>query len=222
MNMKLQYVDLDTIKQWPRNPKTHDLEGIDGSIDRFGFVQPLLMDETTGRLVAGHGRLETLVKMKENGEEPPERIKTKQRGGAWMVPVIRGIAFENEAEAEAYLVADNRWVEKGGWDEELLSDILLDQRDNATLEGLGWSEAEVDEIAAVAAQEIEPDLGRTNADEMETYKAAEVKQITLFLEGEEYDSTINRMQAIMTQEDISTHTGLFLHLLESYENSQGE
>ena len=33
------------------------------SIKRFGFTQPIMMNENTGKLLAGHGRLQTLQQM---------------------------------------------------------------------------------------------------------------------------------------------------------------
>lgn len=57
---KVELLPLKSIRGWTRNPKLHDLPRIAASIERFGFVAPLVMDATTGRLVAGHGRLEAL------------------------------------------------------------------------------------------------------------------------------------------------------------------
>ena len=58
--IKVEYISLDELEQWPRNPKQHNLSGIEKSLKRFGFNSPLVIDERTGRLVAGHGRLKTL------------------------------------------------------------------------------------------------------------------------------------------------------------------
>jgi hypothetical protein len=103
--MRIDYVPLEEVKAWPRNPKLHDLSTLGDSVRRFGFIQPLLIDERSGQLVAGHGRLETLLKMQSEGSDPPDRVKKK--GKSWLLPVIRGISFENDREAEAYLLADN-------------------------------------------------------------------------------------------------------------------
>jgi ParB-like chromosome segregation protein Spo0J len=56
----IDYVPLDEIAEAHRNPKLHDRRGIRASVTRFGFVEPITIDERTGRLVAGHGRLEQL------------------------------------------------------------------------------------------------------------------------------------------------------------------
>lgn len=73
-------------------------------------------------MVAGHGRLDALVALKEQDKEPPENIRIQK--GEWQVPVIRGIRFKDKKELEAYLIADNQTTIAGGWDEVKLAEIL--------------------------------------------------------------------------------------------------
>src|SRR5262245_15538617 len=124
--MRIVLLPLSEIKRWPRNPKKHKDSEIEASFSRFGMTQPLLRDEKTGRLVAGHGRLEKLLDLKERGANPPERVKVDKKG-EWLIPVITGVSFSSEKEAEAYLLADNRISEVGGWEEEELFRMLHDQ-----------------------------------------------------------------------------------------------
>lgn len=111
--MRIEYEPLSLIQTWPKNPKNHDTPEIIASFKRFGFVAPLVKDETTGALVAGHGRLDAAVKMKAAGEKPPARVEVVD--GEWRIPVVRGIAFDSPLEAQAYLLADNQLSERGGW-----------------------------------------------------------------------------------------------------------
>lgn len=119
----IEYIPLSKLKKWPRNPKLHSLKEIGESIDRFGFADPVTVDEETGYLVAGHGREEELSLKLERGENPPRNIKVDE-AGEWLVPVVRGNHFENEKELEAYLLTVNALTENGGWDEELLGVII--------------------------------------------------------------------------------------------------
>ena len=123
--MRLDFIPLDEVVPAFRNPKDHDVGAIMESIRRFGFVSPAVMNEATGKLVAGHGRLEALRLLWNEGGKPPKGIKVAKNGG-WKIPVIRGISFESDEEAEAYLIADNRLTELGGWDESQLADALKD------------------------------------------------------------------------------------------------
>lgn len=132
--ISIRYVPLDEVETWPRNPKQHDFHTLTDSLRRFGFTSPLIPDGETGRLVAGHGRLEALIRMRDAGIERPARIGVDSRG-VWTVPVLRGVAFKSEQEAEAYLLADNRVSELGGWNQGELDAMIRDLED---LSGVGF------------------------------------------------------------------------------------
>mgnify|MGYP001568894809 FL=1 len=142
--MRIEYTALTELQHWPRNPKDHDLGAINSSYRRFGYVSPILMDETTGRIVAGHGRIEELARMQAAGEPAPDRVLVED--GEWFVPVIRGIAFADEHEAEAYLMADNQLTMLGGWKDADLLDMLTRQAEADTLLGTGFDGSDVDEL----------------------------------------------------------------------------
>ena len=144
--IKIEYLPMGEIEKWPRNPKDHDRPMIQRSIKRFGFISPLVKDEKTGRLVAGHGRLDALQKLKKAGQGPPERIKVVN--GEWFVPVVLGVSFDNEKQAEAFLLADNRISEAGGWDNDVLAEVLssLKGDDTDLLEHTGFYKDDIDTI----------------------------------------------------------------------------
>lgn len=62
-------------------------------MDKFVYV------ETTGKIVAGHGRIETLTQKKQARMKAPERIEV--RADDWYVPVQRGVAFKTDSESQA-------------------------------------------------------------------------------------------------------------------------
>jgi ParB-like chromosome segregation protein Spo0J len=210
--IRIEYVPLSKVEKWPRNPKLHDTEQLSASVERFGFVQPILLDEKTNRLVAGHGRLETLRKMKDSGKQPPPRIKVSN--GDWLVPVVRGVSFKNEKEAEAYLVADNRQVELGGWDEESLAELLRGQEIDLT--GVGWSSKEIDDL--VKQPTVEIGVPQT---ERRVYETTDIKQIVLYFDSAGFEDVIMRLNRLMTERKITSHTQAFMLLLEDYENNHG-
>ena len=118
--LSIQYVSLTELRRWPRNPKEHDLGMLHSSIARFGFVNPIIVNEGTGCILAGHGRLDTLLQRQASGEPLPQGLRSDN--GQWLAPVVRGVSLPSE-EAEAYAVADNRTVELGGWDDQI---VVLD------------------------------------------------------------------------------------------------
>lgn len=137
----VEHVSLADVEAWPRNPKGHDVAAIQASLRRFGFVAPLIRDAATKRLVAGHGRVEALLGMQAAGQEAPQGVQVL--GDEWFVPA-RTVAFVNAQEAEAYLLADNRLTEVGGWsDAAELAAMLreMQERDADALVGTGFTDA---------------------------------------------------------------------------------
>jgi hypothetical protein len=137
---------LNEIPRADRNPKAHDLALIRGSIETFGATIAGVLDERTGRLVAGHGRLAVLAEMRDAGASPPEGVQLA--GEVWQVPIVRGWSSRSDAEAEAYVVADNRTGEKGGWDDRLLAEVLDDIADDSPdlLEATGYTGQELEDL----------------------------------------------------------------------------
>ena len=147
----IEYVSLAELQRWPRNPKGHDLGTLHESYDRFGYVMPMLLDERTGRLAVGHGRLDALQQRKAAGREAPGGIRADD--GAWSVPVVRGVSFEDDAEMDAYIIADNRNTELGGWDEAALAAVLADLAvEEDGLKGVGFDRDDLDALLASLAQ----------------------------------------------------------------------
>lgn len=149
---------LEDVPRATRNPREHDLSLIRRSIETFGFTAPGVLDERTGRLVAGHGRLTALEKMHWEGVDPPEGVQLAN-GGAWLVPIIRGWSSRSDAEAEAYVIADNRLNERGGWDDHVLAEVLSDVAETSPdlLESVGYTGAELDDLIATVSVPMDPE-----------------------------------------------------------------
>ncbi len=146
--LRIEYFALDEVARWPRNPKLHADEQLDESLERFGFVAPAIRDEQTKRLVAGHGRLDRLIARRNAGGEPPKRIEVREADGAWLMPVVCGIAFESEDEAEAYLLADNRLSELGGWSRDLPDMLERMKAKPLALKGVGFKPSDIADLKA--------------------------------------------------------------------------
>lgn len=149
---RIDYIRLADLKPARRNPKAHDAEGIRRSLERLGYGESALLDERTGLLVAGHGRLEQLTALRDSGQSPPDGVLVDD-AGEWMMPVERGWASRSDADAEGYLIADNRWTERGGWEDQALADMLenMARVDGTLLEHAGYSEQDMDDLVAVLA-----------------------------------------------------------------------
>jgi DNA modification methylase len=131
----IEYRPPDSLRRNLRNARTHSkrqLRKIADSIERFGFNNPIIVDEHD-RIIAGHGRVQAAISLK---------LKS--------VPTIR-IEGMSEAEKRAYVLADNRVAEDAGWDRAILAIELGELSDLLPLVGLdltatGFELGEVDPI----------------------------------------------------------------------------
>jgi hypothetical protein len=133
------------LKAHPENPKAHDLGLLRSSVERFGFVEPIVVDERTGYLISGHGRAELLRAQADAGAPLPDGVVV--RDGEWLAPVV-GWHSRDDAEARAALIALNRVGERGGWDPALLAATLQLVQADDLLRFAGFSEGELLKIVA--------------------------------------------------------------------------
>lgn len=156
---KIEYVNIKDVKGADVNPKQHDIGTLHLSMDRFGFVMPIIRNEATGKLVGGHGRIETLrQKYMLDKTKPPKGIKVDDEGD-WLVPMITGISFKSDVEADAYLIADNRLVELGGWEPPELKDLIEKIAvETNTLDGIGFDEQDLQQLFEDLSEEVNEKL----------------------------------------------------------------
>jgi DNA modification methylase len=143
----LEYVPIDAIKVAKWNPKLHNEQLIADSIEEHGFVTPMVLDDRTGELVAGHGRRDDLLTRRASGAEPPEGIVVDD-DGAWLVPVVRGWRSRTKAQAEKFLVADNATSAAGGVNETAMAERLAGWAEKGQLRGTGYTPASAEQLLA--------------------------------------------------------------------------
>lgn len=207
MEMRIEYMPLSHLKVAEKNPKEHNLNYLIESFSQFGFVAPFLLNEKTGSLVAGHGRLAALKKMKKKKLDPPARIEVKEN--EWLAPVIRGISFENKEEAEAFLIADNRLTELGGWNPSMLVAVLEDLAPDGKLSGTGYDETDLDRIRMKLAP----------PGEVTVINGMGIKSLVMNFNNAAYEKIMQQFEEIMNRENFEDHTAVFLYLLTKYEHS---
>lgn len=146
------------LKANPRNARTHSdgqVERIQGLFEKFGFTQPVLVDES-GLIFAGHGRnLAALKTYREGGT-------LRYPGGAPIrkghVPTLDCSAW-SEDERRAYMLADNQVAQQAGWDLDILTSELealtAIEFDLATI---GFDDGAMADIQSL----IDPPEGRAN------------------------------------------------------------
>jgi 16S rRNA G966 N2-methylase RsmD len=143
------------LKLNPRNPRTHtprQVRQIAKSIKAFGFNVPILIDGDLN-VIAGHGRI----------------LACRHLG--WAAAPTISLGHLTPAQAQAFVIADNRLTENSEWNDRLLAEqlkelSLLDL--TFELDVVGFEMAEIDlriesleepEAAADPADEIPAETG---------------------------------------------------------------
>lgn len=128
--LRIAYLSPQCLRPSANNARTHSkkqLKQIAGSIERFGFVNPVLISDDF-EIIAGHGRVEAAKML-----------------GLTEVPTVR-LSNLSAAERRAYVITDNRMAELAGWDRDLLATELkgLLELQFDDIELTGFSLGEID------------------------------------------------------------------------------
>jgi hypothetical protein len=171
---RIEYMRLSEVQSAPRNPKTHAGDEIRQSLTKFGIADLPVVDDRSGRLVSGHGRLEQLSALhRARPDRPPRGVRTDPQSGEWLVPVVRGWSSDSDAEAEAYLLTANQTTILGGWDDAELAAIVRDlaDLDAELLAVTALGEDRIEDLLASLEDEVEivhDDIPATQAGYAET------------------------------------------------------
>ena len=144
---RIELLPIGQIAPYQGNARTHSKKQVGQiaeSIKRFGFNNPVLIDEN-GVIVAGHGRVAAakLLGLKE-------------------VPALR-LSHLSPAEKKAYILADNKLAENAGWNKENLAIELQELVDlNFEVELTGFETGEIAIILDNAGAAQRETAGRQN------------------------------------------------------------
>jgi len=145
LNSEIRLVPVDNIVPYVRNARTHgdeQIAQIAGSMQEFGFTNPILLDGDNG-VIAGHGRLIAARKL-----------------GLTEVPCIN-LGYLTKTQRQALVLADNKLAMNAGWDADMLG-IELRELDLADfdMDVIGFN---ADELANLL---LDPGEGLTDPDDI--------------------------------------------------------
>jgi DNA modification methylase len=124
-------VPIAELKLDPKNPRIHgerQIQLLAKSIERFGFLWPVMIDGAR-RVLAGYGRITAAIRL-----------------GFQCVPTIL-VDHLSESQRRAFMIADNRLAEQASWDEKLLGEHfkeLCDLELDFDLDTTGFEVGEID------------------------------------------------------------------------------
>ncbi len=139
---KMEQVDINKLIPYVNNARTHSQEQVNklrSPLREFGFVNPIIIDKDFN-VIAGHGRL---MAAREEGLKE--------------VPCVFA-DYLSEAQKKAYILADNRYAQDAGWDEEMLKleiEALEGMDFDVTL--TGFDEQEIADLFALDAGDAKED-----------------------------------------------------------------
>lgn len=135
---------LSALRDDDENARRHgaeNLAAIEGSLKRFGQVEPLVVQKSTGKVIGGNGRLTAMRKL------------------GWTHASVAELDLDDR-QAKALGVALNRTAELAEWDEARLHAALVDLAQDADgVADIGFDEDALEELARsvhVGAHERRP------------------------------------------------------------------
>ena len=142
-NLDVKKCLLSSLKFDDKNARKHDkknLKSIKDSLDKFGQVEPLVVQKSTMKVIGGNGRLEA---MKDLG---------------WKDCDIALIDIDND-KAKALGLALNRSAELAEWNDDNLKELLSElDAEGWDLESLGWDSEDLSEMSLKVDDIDLPDL----------------------------------------------------------------
>lgn len=203
-------VDIGSLTPDPRNARKHDRQNLDAiktSLTRFGQVEPLVVQRQGMIVRAGNGRLQV----------------AKELGWKHVAAVV---VDQNDADAIAFAIADNRTSELGQWDYGTLMSLL--ESVNVPVSDLGFQEEELGAIQAdlLASGEIDSaalfgekpasintapvSLGSAKTESND----APIRRVMLYMSQDQYDRTVELLTAAMNDLGCESHSEAVLGALE--------
>jgi DNA modification methylase len=164
-SLTIRRVPLASLHLDPANARQHpeaNLGAIKASLVRFGQVDPLITQRSTGRVIGGNGRL---VAMREMGWTECDVVELEV----------------GEVAATALGIALNRTAESAEWDLDALAKLLVSLDEEDGLAGVGFSEEEMQELLDNLAGQAALDIAQDEAPALPS--AATTKRDDVWLLG---------------------------------------
>lgn len=128
-NLRPLAVPVASLALLPGNPRRGDVDAVAASLARFGQRKPIVVRASDRVIIAGN-----------------HTFQAAQRLGWEEIAAV--LVDDDDATAQAYALADNRTAELGGYDDELLLELIrsVGIADADLLADTGWSEDAIAEL----------------------------------------------------------------------------
>lgn len=120
---------IDQITRHPDNPRRGNVQAITHSITANGFYAPIIVQRSSGHIIAGNHRYEAAI-------------------AAGMTEVPVAYIDVDDQTARRIMLADNKTADEATYDERVLADLLTILAAEDDLDGSGYSLADAEQIIA--------------------------------------------------------------------------
>jgi hypothetical protein len=195
------WVNHKALKLWDDNPRDNEaaVPKVMASIERFGFVAPVVIWTSRDMMVAGNTRFKAFTRL----SEADPTFTPPGAPGPGLVPV-RYHEFANEDEARAYAIADNRLGYEADWDYEKLAPMLSSFQgvDTSLLAMTGFDPGELDALLRsqwspdFVAPDNLPVISQGHDGQPELPQAAPAGSVALVFDKERWDVLKEAVQGL--------------------------
>ena len=154
--LSVAIVSTDRLVPYARNARTHSAKQIDqiaASVNKFGFNNPVLIDQNFG-IIAGHGR-----------------VLAAQKLGMTEIPTIT-LSHLDENQKRAFVLADNKIALNSGWDANILEEELKKISEDM-IANTGFSDREIQAMLSELTETADELNQKINKVKTEFQKRAE-------------------------------------------------
>jgi hypothetical protein len=202
--MDAEWIDIDSVKLHPANPRVGYLPAIREAMQRNGWHGAIVVQKSTRLILAGNHRW----------------LVAKELG---LKRVLAHVVDVDDATARRILLADNRSADRATYDDpklnEVLGMILTDEpQPDAALVGTGYTPDDATQLALALSGGEPQEWGSlgTPGHAEEVYAQSAIRQIVIIMSAEEYERVIPVVQRVMSEQRLDTVSAAFLWLLERF------
>lgn len=129
-------VPIDTVTQHPDNPNNGDVEAIAQSVEINGYIEPIVVQRSTGYIIAGNHRYQALLGLRST-----------------VIPAV--FVDLDDIAAKRYLLASNRIAALAEIDNGNLLPLLSELDDANALLGSGYNRLDLEQLQIL--EDLTPD-----------------------------------------------------------------
>ena len=184
-------VDLMSVKPHPKNIRKHKLDAIQRSLQKYGQMKPIVVQQSTGYIIAGNGTWTAASQM------------------GWDRIAVNFVDVD-EHTALGFLMADNKTSDLSAYDNAKLKDALTLLADGPGLFDSLWTMDEYEDLLAQDPSAITTEYQEfkggyaESAEEMEarlaavrtTVARAAYKEVPLLIKQDEHAAFVKRLKAV--------------------------